>query len=166
MGRRVLVADAAALAAFIIASLPSLTGVAAHEWIGVVLAVALAVHLAARADRVVGALGGGSRRGGEGPAGPASGFRATGSGGAGRAFRIALDALLAVALVACAVSGALVSGAVLPALGLYAEGYYFWDPLHAASAKLLLALLIVHLAANARAVSGLFGKGKGESRES
>ena len=171
MGKRVLVADAVALAVFAAASLPSLTGVAAHEWIGVVLAVGLAVHLAMRLDRVVGALGGGSRRRGEGSAGSASqsraaeggGGRGVRRGGAGRALRIALDALLAVALVACAVSGVLMSGAVLPALGLYAEGYYFWDPLHAASAKLLLALLIVHLAANARAVAGLLGKGKGEA---
>ena len=42
--------------------------------------------------------------------------------------------------------------AVLPALGLYARGYFFWDPLHAASAKVLLALLLVHLALNASAV--------------
>ncbi|MCI8306359.1 MAG: hypothetical protein HFJ69_07270, partial [Enterorhabdus sp.] len=28
------------------------------------------------------------------------------------------------------------------------EGYYFWGPLHAASAKVLLALLVVHGALN------------------
>lgn len=145
MGRRALVVDAAALAVFAVVSLPSLTGYAAHEWIGLVLTVALAVHLAMRLDRAL---------------------RLRGGSGVGRALRIALDALLAVTLVICAVSGVFVSGAVLPALGLYAEGYWLWDPLHAASAKLLLALLIVHLAVNARAVAGLIEKGKGESRES
>ncbi|MEI3231991.1 MAG: DUF4405 domain-containing protein [Gordonibacter pamelaeae] len=50
----------------------------------------------------------------------------------------------------CVVSGVLVSGAVLPALGYYAQGYYFWDPLHAVSAKVLLALLLVHVVVHAR----------------
>ncbi len=43
------------------------------------------------------------------------------------------------------VSGILISGAVLPTLGLHAKGYYFWNPLHAMSAKMLLALLLVHM---------------------
>ena len=33
------------------------------------------------------------------------------------------------------VSGLMVSGTVLPVLGLYAPGYFFWDPLHAIAAK-------------------------------
>ena len=66
----------------------------------------------------------------------------------------------AAALAVCAVSGVMVSGAVLPAFGLYAEGYFFWDPLHAASAKVLLALLLVHVAVHWRWLAGLFGKGK------
>ncbi|WP_417134068.1 DUF4405 domain-containing protein, partial [Rubneribacter badeniensis] len=72
--------------------------------------------------------------------------------GAAAAGRAVLNGLIVVALAACAVSGAMVSGAVLPALGLYARGYFFWDPLHAASAKVLLALLLVHLALNVGAV--------------
>ena len=38
------------------------------------------------------------------------------------------------------------SGTVLQTFGLYAEGYYTWSPLHAAAAKALLALLLVHMA--------------------
>ncbi len=59
---------------------------------------------------------------------------------------LALNAALALSLAACAASGVMVSGAVLPSLGLYATGYFFWDPLHALSAKALLAALLVHVA--------------------
>lgn len=73
------------------------------------------------------------------------------SAAAHRGMRLAkfvLDVLLVVALAVCVVSGAMVSGTVLAAFGLYADGYYLWGPLHAASAKLLLALLCVHIAFN------------------
>ena len=50
----------------------------------------------------------------------------------------------------------------LPALGLYADGYYFWDPLHAIAAKALLALLLVHVVAHWRWLAGFFKNGKGE----
>ena len=43
------------------------------------------------------------------------------------------------------ISGAMVSGTLLPSLGFYATGYYFWGPLHALSAKVLLAALLVHI---------------------
>ena len=57
-----------------------------------------------------------------------------------------LDLVIVAVVMVVMVSGVMVSGAVLPALGLYADGYYFWDPLHAMSAKLLLALMLVHVA--------------------
>lgn len=47
-------------------------------------------------------------------------------------------------------------------LGLYADGYYFWDPLHAIAAKALLALLLVHVVAHWRWLVGFFKNGKGE----
>ena len=59
-----------------------------------------------------------------------------------------LDVALVLSVVVVALSGLMESGAVLPTFGLYAEGYYFWGPLHATSAKVLLALLIVHGALN------------------
>ncbi|MDO4289622.1 MAG: hypothetical protein Q4C41_00135 [Eggerthellaceae bacterium] len=49
----------------------------------------------------------------------------------------------------------MVSGAVLPAFGLYATGYFFWNPLHAASAKVLLALLLIHVAVNVRRIAAI-----------
>lgn len=47
------------------------------------------------------------------------------------------------------VSGLGVSGTVLHAFGLYVDGYFVWAPLHAIAAKVLLALLLVHVAVHA-----------------
>ena len=50
-----------------------------------------------------------------------------------------------VLLAACAISGLLISGTLLPSFGFFADGYYFWNPLHALSAKALLAIVVVHV---------------------
>lgn len=102
-------------------------GVAAHEWLGLALVVLLLVHAALRSKR----FESGARR-----------------ASARRLARLVLDAALLVSLAVCAVSGVMVSGAVLPTFGLFADGYYLWNPMHAVSAKVLLALLLVHLALN------------------
>ncbi len=144
--KKKLAVDAVALAAYLVAANPAITGVSAHEWIGLGALVVLAVHVAVSADRlaaVARTLRSGKARG-----------RVFGAG------RLALDALTALALVTCAVSGLMVSGAVLPAFGFYADGYYFWNPLHAVSAKVLLALLLVHVAAHWKWITGFFGRGK------
>ena len=142
---RKLVIDAVALIAYVVVSLPSLTGVAPHEWLGLAVFLVLAVHLAQHLGQVASSA---RRAGSPGPA------------RAARAGRAVLACLLAVALAVVMVSGLMVSGAVLPALGLYAEGYYFWNPLHAVSAKVLLALLLVHVFINARAAWGLWRQGR------
>lgn len=132
VGRK-LALDAIALVLYALAALPALTTIPIHEWLGIAAFVVLAVHLffglgeawsmARSADR--------SKR-------------------AARWGNLVVDVLLLIALSVCMVSGLLVSGTVLPTFGLFADGYYFWDPLHAASAKALLALLVVHLALHAR----------------
>lgn len=139
---RVLVVDAIALAAYAIVSFPQFTGVSVHEWLGLGALALLLAHVAQHGDWAAEAVR--SLRGGATLA---------------RHGRLVLDVLLAAALAVCAVSGLMVSGAVLPALGLYAEGYYFWNPLHAASAKVLLALLLVHMAANAALAVRLWRQG-------
>ncbi len=116
-----------AVAAFIaIAVLPQVTGIAVHEWLGLVALAALLAHAAASLETLAGLL------------------KAARRGSLLSAARIALDAALFVALAVCVVSGVLVSATVLPMLGLVAPGYFAWDPLHAASAKVLLALVLVH----------------------
>ena len=122
---------AALLAVYALVELPDVTGVAAHEWLGLVLVVVLLAHAVLRSKR----FEAGARR-----------MRAQ------RVGRIVLDGALLVSLAVCAVSGIMMSGAVLPTFGLFAEGYYLWNPLHAVSAKVLLALLLVHLALNVSTV--------------
>ena len=73
-----------------------------------------------------------------------------------------LDALIVVGFMVATVSGLMVSGTVLQVLGLYVPGYFFWDPLHAIAAKLLLALLVVHVAVHARWIVRMARKGKGD----
>ena len=104
------------------AMLPALTGVPAHEWLGLAATAALLVHCGAHAWRLP-AL---ARRGGRLRLGAA------------------VDCLVFASLALCAVSGLMVSATVLPAVGLFSPGYFFWDPLHSFSAKLLLAALLVH----------------------
>ena len=127
-----LVVDFSAFLAYALAALPSLTGVPAHEWFGLALLAPVFVHCAQHVDRVARAL-------------PRC----------ARGARLALDAALLVALSTVFVSGLGMSGAVLQAFGLYAEGYYTWSPLHAAAAKALFALLLVHMAVHAGSLYNL-----------
>ena len=131
--KRSLIVDAAALAAYLIAANPALTGVPIHEWVGVGLFVVFLVHVVQHFDWVVETV----RTLIDHPS-------------ASRVGHFILDILILVAFMVCTVSGLLVSGTVLQAFGLYADGYFFWDPLHAASAKALLALLVVHIAVHWR----------------
>ena len=128
--------DAVAAALFAVAVLPQLTGIAAHEWLGIAALAALLAHLAASLDALAGLC------------------RATARGSLLALARAALDAALFLALAVCAVSGALVSATVLPAFGLFAPGYFVWDPLHAASAKVLLTLVLVHAVSHAGKLAG------------
>ena len=127
---------AAAAALFAAAVLPQITGIAAHEWLGLVALAALLMHLSASLAALAG-LSKAARR-----------------GSLLAVARIALDAALFVALVACAVSGVLISATVLPAFGLFAPGYFVWNPLHAASAKVLLALVLVHVTSHTGKLTG------------
>ena len=99
-----------------------------HEWAGLVFAVAVIVHVAARHE--------------EGARLFQNGFRKR---RAGKAFSFVLNVVNFVDLAVCAVSGLMVSGAVLPTFGLYAGGFFFWAPVHAFSAQLFMALALVHV---------------------
>lgn len=110
--------DIVLLALYLVAANSALTGVPFHEYLGAGIFVLMVAHVVASGE---------------------------GLGGRGRWAQRVLNGVFLVALVFCVVSGAMVSGALLPSLGLYATGYYFWDPLHALSAKVLLAALLVHV---------------------
>lgn len=136
--RQWLVVDAIALGAYAAVANPAVTGIPVHEWAGIGVFVVFLVHAAQHVDVVAEAVRG-----------------AIASRRASKAANGVLDALIVIAFMTCTVSGLLISGSVLPAVGLYADGYFFWGPLHAASAKLLLALLLVHVVVHVRMVARL-----------
>ncbi|MRX83975.1 DUF4405 domain-containing protein [Eggerthella guodeyinii] len=147
MDRKSLAVDAACLLAYLVAANPAVTGIGVHEWVGVGVLLAFLVHVAMHVDWVVEAVKSAVAR---------PSWVRTGN--------LVLDALIVVAFMTVTVSGLMVSGAVLAAFGLYADGYYFWDPLHATAAKVLLALLLVHVVAHGKWLVGFFKNRKGERR--
>ena len=138
--------DMGVLIIYLIAANPSFTGVSLHEWIGLGVLVIFIVHTAVSADRLVTII---RTLKSERKQGKVFGI--------GHCF---LDAVIVIALMVCAVSGLMISGAVLQTFGLYADGYYFWNPLHAVSAKVLLALLVVHVATHWKWIAGFLKKGE------
>ncbi len=139
MDRRRFTLDCVMLAAYLLSALPVLTGIAAHEWIGLVVAVVFFAHLSLGVSRALKAPKSRGRR--------------------GRAVALAnavLDVLVLLAAALVLVSGIMISATVLPATGFVAYGYYFWNPLHAAAAKALLALLLVHVFAHVPWIVGFF----------
>ena len=146
--KKILIVDVVVLAVYAIAANPSVTGIGVHEWTGLGALLVLVVHVAMHFDFLAETVRHAAHRRGM------------------RLAKFVLDVTLVIVFMLCCVSGLMVSGAVLPALGFYAEGYYFWDPLHAASAKLLLALLLVHVVANWKIVAaGLRKKAAADSGE-
>ena len=143
MDKKNLAIDVAALAVFLVVANPALTGIGVHEWLGLGMLLVFFVHALLHADWAVEALRGSIAR-------PSW----------GRTGNLVLDALIVVALMAVTVSCIMVSGAVLPTFGWYAQGYYFWDPLHAMSAKALLALLLVHVVVHGKWLARVFKKGE------
>ena len=140
--KKSLIIDAVALLVYLVAANPPITGIAVHEWLGLGAFVVFLVHCIANADWVARAA------------------RSFASASWGTRGNLVLDALILVAFMVVTVSGVLVSGAVLPALGLYADGYYFWDPLHSIAAKALLALLLVHIVVHWKWFASFIKKGK------
>lgn len=131
MTGKLLAFDTALLLVFLMVSAPMATGTGVHEWLGLALTVAFVAHCAISGARLWGHRASVTQR---------------------NVWEWTLSSALFVDVAICAVSGLMVSGTVLPAFGLYAEGYFFWDPLHAVSAKVLLALLLVHVVMHGRLI--------------
>jgi hypothetical protein len=136
-----LIIDLLALAVYLVAANPLITGLAVHEWASLGILVVFLVHAAVNYDAVVQVL----RR---------QASRAT-------VANFVLDVALLIAFMVVTVSGIMVSRHILPALGLVAPGYFFWNPVHSIAAKLLLALLIVHLVTHFRWFMSVFKRKKG-----
>lgn len=146
MDGKCLIVDVLALAVYAVVANPAVTGIGLHEWASLGLLVVFFAHCAMHADWVAETVTGLFKR----PT-PA------------RVGNFVLDVLTFAALMVVAVSGVMVSGSVLLSLGLYAGGYYFWDPLHAMSAKALLVLLLVHVVAHWKWFYHFLKKGKAAS---
>lgn len=112
--RKTLAVDAVVLVVYALAANPAVTGVPLHEWLGMGALAVVVAHAAMHADYLLDTFLSAAHRRGM------------------RFAKAVLDMALVLAFMVCCVSGLMVSGEVLPALGLYAEGYYFWSPLHAA----------------------------------
>jgi hypothetical protein len=123
-----LVIDIAAFLAYLAATNTPLTGIYIHEWLGVALAVLLALHAAINWDWTM------------------------------RAFRyfinklrnlsrinLVVDLLVFTLLAAVMLSGFLVSRYVLPLLGLPVPSGPTWRILHSLTAKLLLLAIGLHI---------------------
>ncbi len=146
MDKRSLVVDLAALAVYLLVANPAITGIGFHEWLGLGVFIVFFVHVLVHMDWIIEVL-----------RGLRPSWNRTGS--------LAFNLLMALVFMMVMVSGILISGAVLPTLGLYAKGYYFWNPLHAMSAKMLLALLLVHMVVHWKWFAVWFKKGRRGDRE-
>lgn len=140
--------DMVALAVYLVVANPAITGIGLHEWLGLGLLVVFLVHCALHYDWIIEVLRGIAKN-------PTH----------ARQGNLVLDLFIVIVFAVVTVSGVLVSGAVLPTFGLYADGYYFWDPLHAISAKVLLALLLVHVAVHWKWLLSFFKQEKGDKHE-
>jgi hypothetical protein len=125
-----IIIDAAALLVYLVVANPLITGLAVHEWAGLAILVVFVAHTAVNLDAVFQVLH----------------RRASKVGIA----NLVLDIVLFITFMVVTVSGVMVSRYILPVFGFVAPGYFFWNPLHAIAAKVLLALLVVHVVAHFR----------------
>jgi hypothetical protein len=129
---QVLVIDIIAAVLYIVAANPVMTGLLIHEWVSLGVLVIFVVHAAQHYDWIIDTL------------------KKLRHPTPGQIANLVLDTLTVAMFMVVVVSGGMVSRHILPMLGLVAPGYFFWNPLHSLSAKVLLALLIVHIVVHAK----------------
>ena len=133
--RKYLVIDIVALLVYLVVANPVFTGIGIHEWLGLGLFVVFLIHVVMHIDWVGATLRGKKNT-----------EAANENQSLARKGNLILDVLVLIVFAVVTVSGMGISGTVLPTFGLYVDGYYFWNPLHSISAKILLALLLLHIA--------------------
>jgi hypothetical protein len=124
-----LVLDAGLLVAFVAVQLVALTGLVAHEVVGLALGVALIVHLALHWGWVVRT----TRR-----------LVATRPGR--ETLRWLNNLALLVTITACVLSGVLSSRVVLPLFNVFTSRSGFWLQVHVRTADLCLFFVAIHVA--------------------
>ena len=135
MNTRNLVIDACLLVAAMVVFIPLITGIALHEWLGLVLFIVVVAHIFVHFDGII------------------VGFRSAAcSHDVCRIVSSIFGTLSVFTFAVVIISGLAISGSILPALGFCSYGFFFWDSVHAIVAKLLLAFFIIHTVMNARKV--------------
>jgi hypothetical protein len=129
--------DALLLVAYTLAYSLGFTGIAAHEWLGIGLGVALLVHLTLHWDWVIRTTRKLLRRGGR------------------ERFVWLVNLLLLVSMTLCIGSGILISEVALPALGITLPTSFFWRQMHDTTATLTLILVPIHAALRWRWIVGV-----------
>ncbi len=124
-----LYADIILLGAFVLTSIPQVTGIFLHEWISILFIVPILVHLLLDWKWVVNVT---KRLFKQLP-------------GAVR-FNHIWDLLIFIMMVFVLLTGFLISEAALPALGLHLTIDPFWSAMHHQSVSLLMIMIGVHLA--------------------
>jgi hypothetical protein len=127
--------DATALIFYLLAANPTLTGLAVHEWMSLGIIIVFLVHCIANFDWIIDTI---------------KKHKANAS-----TANLVLDVTILVVFMVVTVSGLMVSRHVLPLLGFVAPGYFFWSPLHSIAAKVMLALLLVHVVVHFKWVATL-----------
>jgi hypothetical protein len=130
---RVFVIDIIAAVLYIVAANPTITGLLVHEWISLGVFVTFVVHTAQHCDWIIDTF----KKLRHHPSIATVG-------------NLLLDSATVMVFMVVTVTGIMLSRHILPAFRLVASGYFFWNPLHSLSAKVLLALLIVHVVLHAR----------------
>jgi hypothetical protein len=125
---RDIIIDTILLAAYLIVEYPSLTGLFIHEWVSIGLVLIVFIHTIFHWDWTLDTL---------------RCFK--GCCTALARWNLVIDIALFVVFMIVVVSGIMVSRYVLFSFGFYAPGYFFWKPIHAIFAEVLLALVIVHI---------------------
>ena len=139
-----LVIDIIAALIYILAANPLITGWVIHEWVSIGLIFIFVVHCAMHYDWIVTAI---KKR-----------------VSAGAYANLALDIATLVVFMLAIVSGLMVSRVILPFIGFVAPGFFFWEPLHEISAKILFALTLVHVVVHGRWIASLLSGRKKEQQ--
>ena len=143
--------DVIALVVLIVLLNPAITGFRIHEYLGILSIVVFIAHVTLSLDALrdsslsLARSFASSHSKTNDDINKVSSLKRNSSFKYGICACIALDALLLISVMVVAISGIMQSAAFLQMFGLYADGYWFWSPLHSASAKILLATIIIHV---------------------